>query len=554
MRRLRVSLLLAGVVLVVSVSSSHSQHFPRHRWSHRAGDTGTDAANGVAVDIRGHTVVAGSFEGTIDLGNGPLISAGGTDVFVVLYDDDGAPVWSRRFGGPGNDAAYGVVTGATYLGSYNWLWEYTVTGAFEDTVSFGGDDLASAGGTDGFVARFDGNGAHVWSTRFGDEGDDVGRGISNIGSHEVSITGAVGDTQLGTSDALIARYDTAGTQLWSHTYGGPLDDVGMSIAGTTITGEFRDQASFGGAPLVSAGGSDIFVAAYDGAGTHLWSQRFGGTQDDTGRSASPPYYTGSFRGTVDFGGGNVISAGGEDIFLLKLANGVFQFVRRYGGPGNDAGNAVATSSSNGDIELSGRFQGTVNFGLNKLTSAGGSDGFLSLFTDTGTNVRNVRLGGIGDDTVNGLSDFHYLYIPEAPGYNVAIAGAFTNTMDLGGGPLVSAGGDDAFVVVYDETWLTPVGPGLPASALSITNYPNPFNPATTVRYVVPADGPVTVAIYGVNGERVATLVNHRHHVAGPHEVQWHGLSDSGERVASGVYFAQIEHAGVKQTARLVMLK
>jgi len=560
MRRLRVSLLLAGVVLVVSVSSSHSQYFPQHRWSHRAGDTGTDAANAVAVDLGGRPIVVGSFEGTIDLGGGLLASAGSSDVFVVRYDSDGNPLWSKRLGGSAADVAHGVTVQQISLGGGNWTWEFTITGSFENTVNFGGDDLVSAGGSDGFVVRLDTNGNHMWSSRFGDIGNDVGRAVELTASHIATITGAFADRQLGTTDVFLARYDNTGAQTWAHSYGGPLDDVGRSISGGIITGEFRDTASFGGAPLVSAGGSDIFVAAYDGAGTHLWSKQFGGTQDDAGLSIfswtqpSPgsSFCTGYFRSTVNFGGGNLVSVGGEDIFLLKLdPNGVHQYSRRYGGPGNDAGTGVTLSSSNGDIELAGRFENTVNFGLNKLTSAGGSDGFLSLFTDTGTNRRNVRMGGSGNEVINGISDFHYLYI--SSGFDVAVAGAFRNTIDLGGGPLVSAGGDDAFVVHYHETWLTPVWRALPTE-LTISNYPNPFNPATTVRYVVPTEGLVNVAVYSVSGERVATLVNNRHHVAGPHEVQWHGLSDSGEPVASGVYFAQVEHAGVKQTARLVMLK
>jgi hypothetical protein len=50
------------------------------------GGTGRDLAAGVRIDSRGRVVVAGTFEGTVDLGNGPVASRGGTDIFVVVLD------------------------------------------------------------------------------------------------------------------------------------------------------------------------------------------------------------------------------------------------------------------------------------------------------------------------------------------------------------------------------------------------------------------------------------------------------------------------------------
>lgn len=554
MRPLIVCLLLAGICVSLRVSAAHAQYFPQHMWSHRIGDTGTETAYDVAVDLDIRTLVVGSFEGTIDPGGGPLVSAGSTDAFVAVFEPDGTHIWSRRFGGTGADAAYGVAAEAHYLGGGNWIYEYTVTGSFEDTVNFGGNDLVSAGGSDGFVVRLDGAGSHLWSTRFGDAGNDVGYAITRVGAptHDVTVTGSVTDTQPGTKDIFLARYDATGAQPWSHTFGGPLDDVGRSISGGFVTGEFRDQASLGGSPLVSAGGSDIFVARYDNSGAHLWSQRFGGTQDDAGLAVAGNYCTGYIRGTVDFGSGNLTSAGGEDIFLLKLdANGLYQYARRYGGTGNDAGKALDVS---GLIAIVGRFENSVYFGHETLTSAGGSDGFLALFRDDGLNPRNVRMGGPGNDTANAIQQFPVFYVPEAGGYDFSITGAFSDTVDLGGGPLVSAGDTDAFAVYYSERWITPVGRGLPGDRLSIASYPNPFNPMTTVRYSVPTDGPVTLSIYGVNGDRIATLLDRRHQTAGAYEVQWHGRTDGGLPVASGVYFAQVEHAGATETVRLVMLK
>lgn len=82
--------------------------------------------------------------------------------------------------------------------------------------------------------------------------------------------------------------------------------------------------NLGGLDLVSAGAQDIFVAKYDSAGDHAWSQRFGDTLADHGSAvatdgADGVLITGTFQGTVDLGGGVLTSAAGKDGFVAKLA-------------------------------------------------------------------------------------------------------------------------------------------------------------------------------------------------------------------------------------------
>ena len=90
--------------------------------------------------------------------------------------------------------------------------------------------------------------------------------------------------------------------------------------------------------------------------------------------------------------------------------------------------------------------------------------------------------------------------------------------------------------------------------LSVSNYPNPFNPRTTVSYSVPARGPVTVAIYDARGALVATLLEEQDRVAGAYTLEWDGRADNGTRAGSGVYFARIEHNGATLSKKMVLLK
>ncbi len=85
------------------------------------------------------------------------------------------------------------------------------------------------------------------------------------------------------------------------------------------------------------------------------------------------------------------------------------------------------------------------------------------------------------------------------------------------------------------------------------NYPNPFNPATTIRYSAPSEGHVRLDVMDVLGRRVATLVDETM-TAGHHEVVWNGLNEGGASVASGVYFARLQTSGAVMTQRMLLMK
>jgi hypothetical protein len=93
-----------------------------------------------------------------------------------------------------------------------------------------------------------------------------------------------------------------------------------------------------------------------------------------------------------------------------------------------------------------------------------------------------------------------------------------------------------------------------AYSLSISNHPNPFNPATTVVYSLPSRGAVSITVYDASGERVATLLHNAVRSAGTFRIEWDGRLDSGALARSGVYFAKLDHSGVSRTLKLVLLK
>ena len=86
------------------------------------------------------------------------------------------------------------------------------------------------------------------------------------------------------------------------------------------------------------------------------------------------------------------------------------------------------------------------------------------------------------------------------------------------------------------------------------NFPNPFNPSTTIRYGLPEASPVSLVIYNVLGRKVATLEASAEKAPGYHAVVWDGRSDAGTLVASGVYFARMRAGRFMQTRQVVLAK
>ena len=84
-------------------------------------------------------------------------------------------------------------------------------------------------------------------------------------------------------------------------------------------------------------------------------------------------------------------------------------------------------------------------------------------------------------------------------------------------------------------------------------FPNPFNPATTIRFSLANASRVTIAVYGVNGDLVRTLVDGNLR-RGDHTVEWDGTDAHGRGVATGVYFTRMVTGSFKQTRKIVLLK
>jgi len=94
---------------------------------------------------------------------------------------------------------------------------------------------------------------------------------------------------------------------------------------------------------------------------------------------------------------------------------------------------------------------------------------------------------------------------------------------------------------------------LPHAFNLYNNYPNPFNPVTTLRYDLPEDALVNITIYDIMGRIVRTLINSQQN-AGFKSIQWNATNDAGSPLSAGLYLYKIQADNFVQTRKMVLLK
>jgi VCBS repeat-containing protein len=480
----------AGVTLIASTGNtdvavtklSNSGSFV---YARGMGGTGNDLVFGLAVAADGSVTTTGYFSGTADFDPSaavhPLVSRGGLDVFVSQLDASGNFAGAFSVGSPpssGHEAAWATATDAD--------GNFYIAGEFTGAVDFGTNGeaayLLAAGSTpQGFVAKYSPLGHLIWVRGFLGQIASV-RGIAVDDEENVYTTGIFEGTvdfdpgsgeellaSAGGLDVFVSKLDAAGNHQFAVRIGSTHADNAHGIAldadrNIYIAGSFQGTVDFDPSEEVenrtSAGGEDGFVLKLDSQGLYQYAATMGGATNDVARaiavdSQGNAYVTGNFTGTADFEPGpgihNLVSAGGDDIFVVKLnAAGNLAYAQRFGDNLSQIGRGIAVDES-GNAYVIGAFRGTVDFdpgaGTVNLSSAGSDDIFILKLTAAGDYGFAARFGSTGVDI----------------GYDIAVddqgrvyaTGSFSGTVDFDPGagvaPLTSAGGGDVFVVILNDS-------------------------------------------------------------------------------------------------------
>ncbi len=107
--------------------------------------------------------------------------------------------------------------------------------------------------------------------------------------------------------------------------------------------------------------------------------------------------------------------------------------------------------------------------------------------------------------------------------------------------------------VEGETGLAGRQVVMPSETMLLQNYPNPFNNTTNIRYALSKPGYAKIDIYNLSGDKVRSLFN-GFKTSGTYRINWDGLSDQGQTLASGVYFVRLESVAGSSVKRMILLK
>lgn len=417
-------------------------------WGFGIGGANRDNVHKMAVDASNNVMITGFFQGGMDFdpgaGTAIIPFAGGIgstgDGYIAKYNSAGGYMWAKDLGGTSPfDYSEGLAVdeaGNIYVGgTFNTAMTVTPTLTFTSSVA-----------GPGYLIKYDPSGNIMWGHNLGEatvatnllirgmvaKGGFIYacgyfQGNANFcpwGSSTYLNVGATG----GFVDAFVAKYDTAGNIVFARQIAGSgagsnadeLSGIGLDAAGNIYVAGWGSSASYlfdAASPATTTltppgggGNNDIILAKYSGNGVFQWARLIGSGGADWVRwgltvAGGDLYIGGKFQNTVDFdpsaGVANLVSAGGEDIFLANYdLAGNYKCAFRIGSSvTGEQGGATAIDTS-GALYLPGTFGGTgIDFDpsapVYPLSSAGSTDAFLAKYIYT----RDTIYGTITGDTI-----------------------------------------------------------------------------------------------------------------------------------------------------------
>jgi len=389
-------------------------------WAKSADGDDDDEVTSIAFDNSGNIYVTGIFYGnsitfdTITLTN--MNSGYGCD-YLTKYDTNGNVIWAKNMGSPTN--IYIAAVRTDNLGNI-----YLAGNLKSSTITFDTIVLSNVGGSDLFIAKYNAMGNVIWAKSTVESNtigvynftiDILGNiylsgGLNGISANFGSTT--LTNTNPGTDDVFLVKYDSNANIVWAKSAGGTdLDDV-YSIAvdnsgNSFITGYFDSPTMTFDSIIISNigygyGTDDIFLAKYDSNGNVLWAKSAGGIDQDgaicvVADTMGNSFIAGDYNSqTINFGSVFLTNSALStyDMFVAKYdANGNTLWVKTAAGIFDEYDFSLALDAF-GYIYCTGWFASPqLTIGSSSLINHGGFDVFLAkLGIGTGINELSNSLG------------------------------------------------------------------------------------------------------------------------------------------------------------------
>ena len=448
MRNLQ-KLILVCFVFTFVVNPIHSQSW---EWTSKIGSTSADVSESAAIDKMGNIFVAGKFKNSITLDSNNITSSGDYDIFVAKFDSQGNNLWLKSAGGTLKDE--GLAVHCDLAGNV------VVTGFFKVQASFDSTIIYGPNTENFFIAKYSGSGNLIYVKNAIGPGKSIGKGIEFDKMGNALATGYYKDTCIFGTDTLISpaesnvflvKYDPIGNLLWANYGGGNYDAWASSVSidsycNSYITGSFKDTADFGNNQMITNGGNDVFLVKCDSAGNWLWAKNGGGNNNDYGNGMRVDplnniAVTGSFFDTVSFPPAQpLITNGSKDGFIAYYnPQGDCMWIKTMGGLQQDKG-IDCVGDKDGNIYVTGFVNGISQFNSIVDTTVGGDDIFIAKYDNSGNIIYADLAGSSAADYGKGiaLSQQGIVYV----------TGDFRATSYFSNDTIISNGDRDAFLSKY----------------------------------------------------------------------------------------------------------
>jgi len=487
--------LLVVIIQVLFFSLLFSQIEPDSLWFNTYGGEYRDSAYSVIQTSDGNYVFVGS---TNSFGNGFY------DVYLVKTDENGNELWTRTFGGINGDGASSVA-------------ETTDNGLilFGGTSSFGVEQSAI------YLIKTDSNGDSLWTKVI--ELSDYDYAGCNFGI-QTSDGGYVivgnGIPENSNEDIFLLKTDENGNVLWTRNIEGSIDnswDLGKCVQQTNDNGFIIAGST--GAPDQSPG--NVYLIKTNAIGDTLWTKQFNGNGNSHGNYIQQTNDGGFIiTGYVEYYGVT------SDIYLIRT---------------DEIGDTLWTSKIGGQFDCMG-------FCVKQTTD----EGFVvvgsihDLGSDETYNAYILKTNSFGDSLWS-----------QSYGDELSVANSIITTEEdeyiIAGSTNYSSSPTQSDAFLLKLGYETSTDNIINKSHFSAMNYPNPFNPSTSIKFSIQNESIAELSIFNVKGQMVKTLINESLNI-GAYSVIWDGKNESGESVCSGIYFYQIKTQTETITKRMLLLK
>jgi hypothetical protein len=556
--------------------------FGNSSWSRSFGGPGWDGANCVLQTADGY-ILAG-------LTNS--YGAGDFDFWLLKTNANGDSVWSRTFGGPLYEDIFSIqpTTGGGYIlagrtlsygaGNYDaYLVKTNSSGDSVWTRHFGGTGFETAtaiqqtadggyifagitssygaGNEDFWLLKTNSNGDSVWSRTFGGPSWDRAYSLQKTADGGYILAGRTDSYGAGQGDVWLVKTNANGDSLWNRTFGGPAFD-GAYLVRQTSDGGF---ALAGFTESFGAGGRDCYFVKTRPESTPVgyvtmispgppnWGYRLhwvrgalsrlvfrnfcsGTVGSVSGAAAAAGWAVINYSDSIVFAASTPLAAGTIDTFTLShpwcsdmVTWTVGDSIGRVDGPLPVELVSFSVALSEDAITVSFSTASETNndfFEIMRGTSQAGVFARIAKLPSQGNSATGHHYEYLDREVTAGQTYWYYLA-------DVDLNGNRTEHREL----MRSA---------------TMTGSVELPSDYSLSAYPNPFNPSTTISFALPEEGFVRIAVFDVAGRWTQTLVNEER-AAGRHSVTF-----DARDLPSGVYFARMESGPFTMTKKMLLIR